>query len=258
MVTCLTKCLIIVFISFSGLWGLDKRAEDLKQELLDNYSTIRTFEADFNQQNYWQELDKELNSKGKIYFNNDNLKLDYTKPEGQFLILDSLQVTMYDPSSNQAIISSSSEIDIRPRSIILKYWQDSLLVSCNLKPSHTDSDKLALEEARAQFLNWTNQNHNHVITLLSVKHHLPPETLEQLIEELHPPTFSEMLLTSLSFTNASQVQAYQSTLTRSNFLHRLEALSRRYQIPADKIASAIIDYDMWKTKHQPDPLDYIQ
>lgn len=138
MVTCRIKLFTLILVVFSGLFAQLDEAEDLKQILLDNYSNINTFEAEFQQHNYWHDLDTELFSKGDIYFNNTHLKLAYRDPVGQFLILDSLQVTIYDPASNQALISSSSEIDIRPRSIIHKYWQDSLIVSIKQEANKAD------------------------------------------------------------------------------------------------------------------------
>ncbi len=138
MDTCRIKIILTILCAISLLFSAEADPENLKQKLLDAYSGINTFEAEFVQNNFWPELDKELISYGKIYFDNDHLKLAYTDPEGQFLVLDSLIVTMFDPNSNQAIISASSEIDIRPRSIIKNYWQDSLLVSFQQKLETAD------------------------------------------------------------------------------------------------------------------------
>jgi len=130
MVTFLISLIIIVLFAVSPLWCEEVDHLLVKQELQESYSGIETYEADFIQHNYWPELDTSLESKGKIYYNNTNLKLEYSDPEGQFLLLDGLIVTMYEPSSNQAIISAGSEIDLRPGTLISRYWQDSLLVSC--------------------------------------------------------------------------------------------------------------------------------
>ena len=84
MVTSRIKVSIILLLCFTGLMCLENSAADMRKELLDNYSSIKTFEAEFKQHNYWQEMDTELISKGKIYFDNDNLKLEYSDPVGQF------------------------------------------------------------------------------------------------------------------------------------------------------------------------------
>jgi outer membrane lipoprotein-sorting protein len=187
--------LIFILLGFTGLWCLENPAEDLRKELLENYSTIETFEAEFRQLNYWQELDTELTSTGKIYFDNDNLKLEYSSPAGQFLILDSLQVTMYDPGSNQAIISSSKEIDIRPRSIILKYWQDSLLVSCKrnmnkaeveLRTEAGDQIGFLVENNLITELSYTDTDSNRVIysfSTIELNKLLPVEIFEVKLPE---------------------------------------------------------------------------
>jgi outer membrane lipoprotein-sorting protein len=131
MATFLIRLGLILLIGFSSLCCEEINPDILRQNMIDTYSNIDTYKADFIQNNYWEEIDVSLDSAGKIFFDNHNLKLEYNDPEGQFLILDSLMVTMYEPTSNQAIISSSAEIDIRPISLISKYWQDSFLISCD-------------------------------------------------------------------------------------------------------------------------------
>jgi len=144
-----TKLLIILFAALSLLWCEEIDPDIVKQNLIEHYSSIETYQADFEQSNYWQELELELNSFGKIFYNRSYLKLQYEDPEGQFLLLDSLYVTMYDPGSNQAIISSGSEIDIRPLSIISRYWDNSLIQSLELV---NDTTYVSLKTINDEFI----------------------------------------------------------------------------------------------------------
>jgi len=119
------KILIVITLLYSFLWCDNIDLENLKLQLIEQYSKINTYQAEFEQLNYWQEMDISKRSSGYIIYDRYNLKLEYTEPSGQFLLLDSLSVTMYDPNSNQAFIIDSFEMDIRPIAIILKYWESS-------------------------------------------------------------------------------------------------------------------------------------
>jgi outer membrane lipoprotein-sorting protein len=143
------RLLIIFFAVIPFLWCEEIDPEMVKQNLIEHYTRIETYQADFQQANYWQELDLKLNSSGKIFYNRSYLKLQYEDPEGQFLLLDSLYVTMYDPGSNQAIIASGSEIDIRPLAIISRYWDNSLLQSLE---QANDTTYVSLKTANDEFI----------------------------------------------------------------------------------------------------------
>jgi len=152
--------LVLLLISIS-LLGNTPELDDLKQQLIDHYSEIITYQAEFQQLNYWQELDISKSSSGAITYDRYNLKLDYGDPTGQFLLLDTLSVTMYDPGSNQAFITDSFEMDIRPIALIMKYWGNSVV---SILESDENRIKLELNTNAEETIQFTISD-NRVIQL---------------------------------------------------------------------------------------------
>jgi len=99
--------------------------EKVYEEVLLTYSTIYSYEASFLQINYWDEIDVYKSSEGKLYYNKENLLMDYSQPMGQKLLVEENSMTMYDSVAEQAIISNKVEIEIRPDKLISHYWDIS-------------------------------------------------------------------------------------------------------------------------------------
>jgi len=117
--------LSILFISFSLVWA-DQELENIYQSIVEKYAKIKTYEADFEQENSWKELDKTKKSSGKVYFDNNNFLLKYSDPEGQILLIEDAGITLYDSASKQAIISDRSNAELRPDKLIAEYWNNSI------------------------------------------------------------------------------------------------------------------------------------
>ena len=117
---------LILFISFSTfIIAQGDILNEIHLDLIEKYDSIKTYEADFEQHNYWKELDIAKTSYGKIYYDSSFLLLEYSEPEGQKLLIDSLSVTIYDAGSNQVLISNKNDYELKPISIISEYWQNS-------------------------------------------------------------------------------------------------------------------------------------
>ncbi|MCK4979633.1 MAG: outer membrane lipoprotein carrier protein LolA, partial [Candidatus Delongbacteria bacterium] len=99
--------------------------EKVYEEVLLTYSIIYSYEASFLQINYWDEIDVYKSSEGKLYYNKENLLMDYSQPMGQKLLVEENSMTMYDSVAEQAIISNKVEIEIRPDKLISHYWDIS-------------------------------------------------------------------------------------------------------------------------------------
>ena len=99
--------------------------EKVYEEVLLTYSIIYSYEASFLQINYWDEIDVYKSSEGKLYYNKENLLMDYSQPMGQKLLVEENSMTMYDSVAEQAIISNIVEIEIRPDKLISHYWDIS-------------------------------------------------------------------------------------------------------------------------------------
>ncbi|MCK5050412.1 MAG: outer membrane lipoprotein carrier protein LolA [Candidatus Cloacimonetes bacterium] len=124
MVTYLNK--ILLFLLFPALLIANEKAlETIYEQVLLTYSTIRTYETSFVQDNYWKEIDIYKNSEGKLYYDKENLLMDYSVPVGQKLLINNNSMMMYDPVSGQAIISDKIEIELRPDMLISHYWDVS-------------------------------------------------------------------------------------------------------------------------------------
>lgn len=117
---------LILFISFSVfILAQDDILNEIYLDLLEKYDSIKTYEADFIQENFWKELDIAKTSYGKIYYDSSFLLLEYMEPEGQKLLVDSISVTIYDAASNQVLISNKNDYELKPISIISDYWENS-------------------------------------------------------------------------------------------------------------------------------------
>ncbi len=117
---------LILFISFSAsILAQDDVLNEIYLDLLEKYDSIKTYEADFIQENFWKEIDTAKTSYGKIYYDSSFLLLEYAEPEGQKLLIDSLSVTIYDSASNQVLISNKNDYELKPISIISEYWKNS-------------------------------------------------------------------------------------------------------------------------------------
>jgi len=124
MATYLNKIFLFLLLP-TLLIAKEKALEIIFEEVLITYSTIHTYEANFVQENYWEEIDVYKTSEGKLYYNKENLLMNYSIPEGQKLLIKENSMTMYDPISEQAIISDEIELELRPDKLISHYWDIS-------------------------------------------------------------------------------------------------------------------------------------
>ena len=124
MATYLNKILPFLLLP-TLLMANEKALETIYEQVLITYSTIDTYGTSFVQENYWEEIDIHKTSEGKLYYDNKNLLMNYSQPNGQKLLINENSVTMYDPVSGQAIISDKIEIELRPDKLISHYWDMS-------------------------------------------------------------------------------------------------------------------------------------
>ncbi len=124
MVTYLSK-IILIFLFLTISLFADEQLEKIYKDISITYSNIKSYEADFTQQNYWKELDVSKQSNGKIYYNTDYFLMKYNEPTGQLLLIKKDTVTMYDTASQQALISNDMQTELRPVKLISEYWDIS-------------------------------------------------------------------------------------------------------------------------------------
>jgi len=124
MVTYLNKILLFILFPTLLIAG-DVTLENIYEDVIITYSTVYTYEAEFKQENYWAEINIDKISKGKLYYDKENLLMDYSQPDGQKLHINKEFMTMYDPIAGQAMISDEFEIELRPDKLISLYWDVS-------------------------------------------------------------------------------------------------------------------------------------
>ena len=103
----------------------DDQIESVYEDILIIYSNIKSYEADFQQENFWKELDIIKQSEGKMYYNSNHFLMKYSEPAGQLLLIKKDVVTMYDAASHQALISNDMQTELRPMKLISEYWDVS-------------------------------------------------------------------------------------------------------------------------------------
>lgn len=124
MVTYLNKLLLFLLLP-TLLIATDNTLENTYESILITYSTVYTYEAKFIQENYWAEINIDKISEGKLYYDKENLLMDYSQPDGQKLLINEEYMTMYDPIADQAMISDEFDIELRPDKLISHYWDIS-------------------------------------------------------------------------------------------------------------------------------------
>ena len=124
MVTYLNRVLLILLLP-TLLFANEVTLESIYEQILIKYSTIDTYETEFVQENYWNEIDVNKTSEGKLYYNKENLLMEYIQPDGQKLQIKENSITMYDPITEQAFISDKVDIELRPDKLISHYWDMS-------------------------------------------------------------------------------------------------------------------------------------
>ena len=107
------------------LFAKSDKLNEIYSELQKRYAAIFSFQAEFEQINFWKELAVEKKSHGKIFYNKNFLLLDYSEPAGQKMLVDTLAVTVYDSTSNHALISDKIDTELRPDKFIALYWNDA-------------------------------------------------------------------------------------------------------------------------------------
>ncbi len=115
---------LLLLLSLS-LFSSENDLEEIYNNILISYSAIKTYKADFAQENYWNELEVHKKSYGKMYYDTECFLLDYTEPEGQKLLLTTDDITIYDSASKQIMISNDIQTELRPDKFISRYWDVS-------------------------------------------------------------------------------------------------------------------------------------
>ena len=126
MATYRIKLLLLFILISAGLYSGEKdRLNEIFESILIKYAKIKFYEASFQQENYWKDLEINRKSEGKVYFDTEHFYLKYSQPEGQILFIKGSTITVFDAATRQAMISDNPEIELRPDKLISGYWDYS-------------------------------------------------------------------------------------------------------------------------------------
>ena len=126
----------IIFI-ITTLWVSFLSADSLLDSFLERIKKVKTFQVDFEQRNYWPEMEIEKISYGKLVTKKSNIRLEYSNPNNQLMVGNENELIFYFPEEKQAIIQNAN------------YWQSLLspellskkyLSYCNLDSTFVSKD----------------------------------------------------------------------------------------------------------------------
>ncbi len=94
---------LILIFSFFNLFS-----DQLLEKVKTKYLEIKTLESNLSQTNNFTLQDISLVSNGKLFINNTNLVIEYTKPHYQFIKATDEFLTIYSKNENTAFITESN------------------------------------------------------------------------------------------------------------------------------------------------------
>lgn len=179
------KKLFLLCILVFSVFQLFSQTDHLIVDVIAAYEEVETYEADFIQTNYWKELDKSFSSQGKIYFEGENLLLQYDNPENQILLIDKDKIMIYEPVRNQALLSDRFNYDLNPKKILQKY-KDNAEIKVIQHEDEADELTVIMENGEAYIFSISD---NMIISIVyngnngdSVKYSFSKSTINQEFE----------------------------------------------------------------------------
>ena len=124
---------IILLCSVLFLKAIDN--DKLHGDLVSKYDQIKTFQADVRQTSYYNELDIEKVSEGKIYYTDEKLALSYSKPANEKIIFIDNVINIYQAEQNILIktAADSSLVTLNMGYFIKHYWDKETAVVTSLE-----------------------------------------------------------------------------------------------------------------------------
>ncbi|RLC45536.1 MAG: hypothetical protein DRH57_07835 [Candidatus Cloacimonadota bacterium] len=113
---------------------------DVFGKVVSTYEDLKSIKADFVQENYWAEPDISKISSGILWIKkkDNKIKLEYSEPKAQLLLVEIDKTTIYFPETNQVVIMDSFPIQnlLSPDKLVNNYLKYSEIID----KSENDSD----------------------------------------------------------------------------------------------------------------------
>ena len=171
--------------------------EELLKKIINKYDVI-SFSTNFEQINFWEDLEIEKISKGQMLYNHEKLILNYSIPQGQQLLLEGEDLSIYDRENNQLIKTKVNDAisKIKPIEIIKQYWDISKKTvskfgektKVTLEPINNEiiMIEIILIDNHIKKLSYNNVEKNSVSFSFSnekFNHEIKPNTFELKLDE---------------------------------------------------------------------------
>ncbi len=119
------KINLILIMCFGLLWA--QSAGDLQQKIKQKYGGLSSFQAEVVQNNYYAQIKRNIEYRGKIYFSPSRILMSFDKPSIQRLLIISGNAELYDAASNTLLRSKiMPEFGrMNPVEILQHYWDKS-------------------------------------------------------------------------------------------------------------------------------------
>lgn len=98
----------------------DKRLDYIGESIIQTYTELTSFRANFTQKNYWAEQDLDMTSEGELVFQGEKFSLTYSEPQGQRVIVDGKAYIMDDVE--KTVIITDIDEQFLPHLAINHYW----------------------------------------------------------------------------------------------------------------------------------------
>lgn len=195
MVTLKNRIIIALAICLGLLNAQPGDLNHIYENIISTYDSVETFQADFVQENYWPEMEVSQTSDGIIYYDSEFLLMEYSTPEGQIMLIDPANVTIYDAASQQALISPKQAVKLRPIEVIKHYWELSEIsildeteegIELKLKVNNGEIVIIKIVNSLVSQISIMDTDKNTVtykFNLMRINEEIPAETFEFKIPE---------------------------------------------------------------------------
>ncbi len=97
---------------------------ELRHQIDKSYGTLKTWQADIIQTNYFRQLNRKITYHGRIFYGSERLLIEFSRPHHQRLSIDNSRVQLYDAQTNTVfktkVLPEFGRIN--PVDILRHYW----------------------------------------------------------------------------------------------------------------------------------------
>lgn len=148
----------------------------VKEKVIQNYEAINTLKIDFEQTNYWIEMNTETKSQGSLYYNKEKILLEYHSPQRQTLLIEDDLIYIMDYFNNQLVITQKAPDtpSLVPVKMLEHYWESSQrvlsiaeMINISLYPQDEQDTKqitilIGRDDYKIKSIEYTDHDNNRI------------------------------------------------------------------------------------------------